>query len=230
MAALIESNVNHLKETLAHMWQLIIAQMEKARQTVITGDKNLIPEIKFNEKRVDAFELKLDMDCENTLMLKNPVAVDLRFVVSALKINYNLERIGDYAHGIAKIMDKLNTAIPESVLEQTHLLEMFYTAQTMLQEAYDAFETMDRNKVKSLFETDKKLDRYDKESNAIIAGIIDGKPSLSTESVLDILLIMKKLERTGDHVLNIAEELVFYFDADTIKHSKLDKKDSLPII
>ena len=204
------------------MWNLVISQMEKARLALVNGDKNLAREVRMNERRVDAFELKLDMDSENVLMLKNPVAIDLRFILSVLKINYNLERIGDYANAIAKVAEHSEGPMPDDILQATHLPEMFFVAQTMLQESLSSFEKGDREHVNTIFGMDEKLDKNNNNANNIIAALISEKPK-EILTILEALTIMRKLERTGDHILNVAEELVFYFDAIVIKHSKLHK-------
>ncbi len=221
---LIDNNIQQIKTDLLLMWTLVINQMEKARLALVNGDKNLAREVRVNEKRVDAFELKLDMDSENVLMLKNPVAVDLRFVLSVLKINYNLERIGDYANAIAKIAEHSSGPVPEYILQKTHIPDMFFTAQSMLRESLVAFEKSDRNHVNILFDMDEKLDKPNNNANQVISQLIGENPG-DTLILLDALNIMRKLERTGDHILNVAEELIFYFDADVVKHSKLQKND-----
>jgi len=218
----IDNSILQIRADLLLMWNLVINQMEKARLSLINGDKNLAREVRMNEKRVDAFELKLDMDSENVLMLKNPVAIDLRFVLSVLKINYNLERIGDYANAIAKVAEHSDGPMPEDILQATHLPDMFFTAQTMLQESLNAFENGDRNHVNVLFAMDEKLDKPNNNANKVICNLLKEKPD-DTMLILDALNIMRKLERTGDHILNVAEELIFYFDANVVKHSKLQK-------
>ena len=218
----IDSNIQQIKTDLIQMWTLVINQMEKARLALVNGDKDLAREVRMNEKRVDAFELKLDMDSENVLMLKNPVAIDLRFILSVLKINYNLERIGDYANAVAKVAEHSDGPMPEDILQAAHLPEMFFTAQTMMQESLNAFEKGDRNHVNLIFGMDEKLDKTNNNANKIIFQLIKDKPE-HTMLILDALSIIRKLERTGDHTLNIAEELIFYFDANVIKHSKLHK-------
>jgi phosphate transport system protein len=223
----IENNIKILKNDLLQMWALVINQMEKARLALINGDINLAREVWVNEKRVDAFELKIDMDSENVLLLNNPVAIDLRFVLSVLKINYNIERIGDYANAIAKVAEYASGPMPESILQSTHLPEMFFTAQTMLQESYYAFEKSDRNHLNILFGMDEKLDKPNRNANRTICNLITENPE-NTMMLLDALSIMRKLERTGDHILNVAEELIFYFDANVVKHSKL-QNDNLKI-
>lgn len=220
----IENNIQQLKNDLLQMWSLVINQMEKARLALINGDINLAREVRVNEKRVDAFELKIDMDSENVLLLNNPVAIDLRFVLSVLKINYNIERIGDYANAIAKVAERTSGPMPENTLQSTHLPEMFFTAQAMLQESYNAFEKSDRNHLNLLFNMDEKLDKPNNKANKIICNLIKEKPE-DTMIFLEALGIMRKLERTGDHILNVAEELIFYFDANVVKHSKLHNEN-----
>ncbi|MFZ4546100.1 MAG: phosphate signaling complex protein PhoU [Bacteroidales bacterium] len=220
----IDSNILQIKADLIQMWSLVISQMEKARIALINGDHDLAREVVMNEKRVDAFELKIDMDSESTLMLKNPVAIDLRFILSVLKINYNIERVGDYANAIAKVAGNSKDPIPENILQATHLPEMFFTAQAMLQQSLDAFENADRSRVNQLFGMDEKLDKTNKKANLIIGGLIQENPE-NTMLLLDALSIIRKLERTGDHILNVAEELIYYFDANIIKHRKLHNTD-----
>jgi phosphate transport system protein len=216
----IENNIKLLKNELLQMWSLVINQMEMARFALINGDQNVAREVRVNEKRVDAFELKIDSETENVLLLNNPVAIDLRFVLSVLKINYNIERIGDYANAIAKVAEQASGPMPENILQSTHLPEMFFTAQTMLQESYIAFEQSDRKYLNSLFSMDEKLDQPNNNANRTICNLIKERPE-DTMILLDALSIIRKLERTGDHILNIAEELIFYFDANVVKHSKL---------
>ncbi len=220
----IENNIKQLKNDLLQMWSLVINQMEKARLALINGDHNVAREVRVNEKRVDAFELKIDLDSENILLLNNPVAIDLRFVLSVLKINYNIERIGDYANAIAKVAEHASGPMPESILQSTHLPEMFFAAQSMLQESFNAFEKSDRNHLNILFSMDEKLDKPNRNANKTICNLIS-ENSENTMMLLDALSIMRKLERTGDHILNVAEELIFYFDANVVKHRKLQNDD-----
>jgi phosphate transport system protein len=218
----LEDNLDELKNDLIQMWNLVDSQMEKARLAMINGDKDLASEVRANEKLVDAFELKIDMDCENIIMLQNPLAVDLRFLLSVLKINYNLERIGDYANAIAK--NTAHSKIPWSteITDEMKIPEMFFIAQSMIQVALTSFDKGDRKLVKEVFGMDEKLDKINNDINPIVTKLIkehqDDIPML-----LDAFSIIRKLERAGDHITNIAEELIFYFDAIIVKHSKLKK-------
>jgi len=218
----LDTNLIQLKNDLVQMWNLVNSQMEKARLALINSDKDLAREIRANEKLVDAFELKIDMDCENIIMLQNPVAIDLRFLLSVLKINYNLERIGDYANAIAKSTEHSEKPWPADIIEEARIPEMFFLAQSMISESLAAFEKSDRKLVKSLFGMDEKLDKINHDINPIICRLIKEKQD-DTALLLDAFSIIRKLERAGDHITNIAEELIFYFDAVIVKHSKLQK-------
>ena len=97
-----EQEMQYLKEEINQMWVLVIAQVEKAKQALLNNDVELALEIISLEKRVDAFELKIDSNCEHYIALYSPVAIDLRLVLSVMKISITLERIADYAAGIAR--------------------------------------------------------------------------------------------------------------------------------
>jgi phosphate transport system protein len=215
--------LNTLKSSLLEMWSIVISQHEKAKMALETYDKDLANEVHTNEKLLDAFELKHDMDCENIIVLNNPVAVDLRFVLAVLKINYNLERIGDYANYIANQIRKSESPFNTQMLKDSHIFDMFDISHVMLVQAYDSFEKDNVTPLRNLPELDKKLDYWNKESFKVLSQHIMAKPESALEA-LEIFSIIRKLERVGDHNQNIDEEIVFYLDAKVIKHKKLQKK------
>src|SRR6202007_1137756 len=120
----IETEITALKKELGNMWMLVQSQLNKAKDAMVNFDKDLAREVLVKEKRVNSFELKIDRDCENILALHCPVAVDLRFLLATLKINTNLERIGDIAAGIAMyvVESSVNFSVP--TLEKISLIRM----------------------------------------------------------------------------------------------------------
>lgn len=92
-----EKELTLLREEVSQMWGLVLSQLEKARQAYLNNDAELAREVASREKRVDTYELKIDSDCENYIALFGPVAVDLRLVLSLIKISGTLERIADFA-------------------------------------------------------------------------------------------------------------------------------------
>ncbi len=213
----LDSELQVLKATLVDMWNLVINQMTKTSEAIENGDCDKVNEIKANEKRVDAFELKIDMDCENILALFNPVANDLRFVLAVLKINYNLERIGDYAHYIAKLIE--DTPFSKGSLKETNVKNMFELSIKMLTDALESFEKEDIHKLQKIFKKDEKLDKVNKNANVLIADLIRKKPE-DIQNFLNLLSIIRRLERVGDQTKNIGEEIIFYIEAKILRHTK----------
>src|SRR5678809_186734 len=98
----LDIEIKRLREETVEMFVLVISQMQKSRIALLEFDKALAREVTYNETRINALELKIDKDCENIFALMSPLAIDLRFVLAVLKINTNLERIGDIADSISR--------------------------------------------------------------------------------------------------------------------------------
>lgn len=221
----LETELKQLKTELLTMWELVATQMSKSMQAVVNNDKELASEVVITEKRVNAFELKLDRDCENIIALYNPVAVDLRFVLAVLKVNSNLERIGDIARATAKLVIKSAAGYPPDILEKTRLLEIYEEACDLVQDCKDAFEHENPDIARKVFVRDELLDEINKSAPKVIAEIIRNDLS-ATEPCLDMLTTIRRLERAGDHCKNIGEEIIFYIEAKVLKHSKSNKGHS----
>lgn len=200
------------------MWMLVQSQLNKTREAMTNFDKDLAREILVKEKRVNSFELKIDRDCENIFALHCPVAIDLRFLLAALKINTNLERIGDIAAGVAKYVIESTTNFNEAALESTSILRMFDEAIAILTDTRTAFENEDTALARSIFKRDEVLDVVNRNATTSIAEVIKGDSSMLTEALF-MLSIIRKLERIGDQSKNIAEEIIFYVEAKILKHS-----------
>jgi phosphate transport system protein len=213
----LDTELQQLKSSIVEMWNLVLDQLSKTFHAMDTADSDLISDIYANEKRVDAFELKIDMDCENILALFNPVANDLRFVLAVLKINYNLERIGDYANGITKLLEK--TSFSKESVREIRLKLIFEVAIKMLSKTLESFEKEDIHNLLKVIKKDEKIDKVNKNAEAIIAELIVEGPK-NIHSYLNLLSIVRKLERVGDQTKNIAEEIVFYIEAKVLRHNK----------
>ena len=135
MVKFIETELEDLGREVDQMWTLVYNQMEQAQQAVLDMDRGAAQQIMVRERRVDAFELKIDSDVEDFIALYTPVAVDLRYVLSMLKINNDLERIGDYADGIARFVRDCDAqSLDPELVEKLQLRTMFSTVLEMLKE------------------------------------------------------------------------------------------------
>ncbi|HEU5052484.1 MAG TPA: phosphate signaling complex protein PhoU [Hanamia sp.] len=219
----LDNEIQQLKQEITTMWEMVVSQLEKAREALKNMDRDLAREVILTEKRVNGFELKIDRDCEDILALFAPVAIDLRFILAVLKINMNLERTGDIAEGIAKFVVDIPENFDQHLLEITRVTEMYLQANEMMSEVLNAFEEEDTVLARKVFKKDDLLDEINKNAAAIVAAYIKENPA-KTESALYILSTIRKLERVGDQAKNIAEEIIFYSEAKILKHKPKNKK------
>ena len=221
----LDIELQQLKAETIKMWMLVNLQLTKGKESLLALDKDLAREVILSERRVNAFELKLDRDCENIFALFNPVAVDLRFVLAVLKINNNLERTGDIVEGIAKFVLNVDNTFDTKLLELTRVVEMYAAANNMMQGALEAFDKEDTGLARKTFQQDELLDDINVKANTIIADYIRSHPE-NIEPSLYLLSIIRKLERVGDQAKNMAEEIIFYIEAKVLKHrSKVEKEN-----
>lgn len=213
-----EKELQELKEEISEMWRLVLSQLEKAKQSFHHSNLELAREIITREKRIDAFELKIDSDCENYIALYSPVAIDLRLVLSLIKISNTLERIGDFAEGVARhvIDDDCNKINPQ-VIEELQLERMFDSLISMLSDSFVALESENTKIVGKILAKDDEIDALYHNSLNILTNYLQSEPSF-IRCGLKIMLLIRKLERIGDHCSNIVEEIVFYVDAKVLKH------------
>ena len=213
----LDIELKQLKLEAIELWNLVNSQLAKGYESLSKMDKDLALEIISTEKRVNAYELKVDRDCENIFALFNPVAVDLRFVLAVLKINTNLERTGDIAEGIAKFVKNIDANFDRELLNQTRVLDMFQAARNMMDHVLEAFEKEDANLARKIFAEDEILNDINKAANKIVADYIRANPQ-TIEQALYLISIIRKLERVGDQAKNMAEEIVFYIEAKVLRH------------
>ncbi len=222
----LEEELHHLKVEMVEMANLVTSQIQKSLTALVEEDVDLAREVIFNEKRVNAYEIAIDKDCENILALLNPFASDMRFVFATLKINYNFERIGDSAEGIAQYLLLSGKCFDNELLTETRFLEMSETVNRMLRSATKAFEEGDAKLARSLFKDDIILDEINKAATDNIAIYINRRPE-NVYQALYLLTVIRKLERVGDHITNIAEEIIFHLEAKVLKHVKKNSKEDL---
>lgn len=219
----LDIELQQLKTEAMKMWSLVNLQLVKGKECLLTLDKDLAREVILSERRVNAYELKLDRDCENIFALFNPVAVDLRFVLAVLKINNNLERTGDIVDGIAKFVLNVDSNFDTKLLEITRVVEMYAAANNMMECVLEAFDKEDTSLARKVFQQDELLDDINMKANSLIADYIRNHPD-NIDATLYLLSIIRKIERVGDQAKNMAEEIIFYIEAKVLKHrSKIEK-------
>jgi phosphate transport system protein len=214
----LEIELKQLKTEVINMWSLVHSQLVKSNVAMVNFDKNLAREVVSREKRVNGSELKIDRDCENIFALLTPVAVDLRFVLAVLKINSNLERIGDIAEGVAKYILSADKPFNPELLKITETVSMYDEAINILEDTLTAFENEDTALARSVFQKDEYLDKININSTNMTVKYLEQFPQDCYQSLIN-LSIIRRLERVGDQSKNIAEETIFYVEAKVLKHN-----------
>ena len=208
-----------LNESGAEMLNICLSQLEKAKEAFINHDSDLAEEVIINEVRVNALDIRIEKSCEKFLALYNPVAIDLRFIMAIRKINFDLERIADHACSISKYVVEHEKEIDPELLKALQIQEMFETSAKMIDKITEAYEKKDVKIARKVFKQDKVLDKINIESYKIIENEIIKNNKVIADTLL-LFSVIKKMESVGDLIKNIAEEIIFYIDAEVVKHKK----------
>ena len=213
----IEKEISNLKSSLLTMFLLVEGQWEKGANAIVNYDQDIAEEISSSENRINAQELKIDSDCENIIALHAPVAVDLRFILSARKINHALEHIADIAESIAKYVADHNVPYDKEIMTKTRVGEMLEIFNAMMDCVVEAFENEDPSIARRVFKKDKLINKINADSPQII---IDNINKYDKNMLLYLLSSIRKIERAADSLKKIAEEIIYHLEAKVVKHEK----------
>lgn len=221
----IEKELDTIKKELNEMWNLVNSQLNIAGEALLSLDSEAATQVLLRERRVNAHELKIDSDCEDAIALYAPVAIDLRFILAVLKINTNLERIADFAEGIARfIITFPSLNLEAELLNNLRIERMITEIKEMLLLGQKAFNNENSLEAAQIFTKDALVDEINNNAPEIISKYIEGNPERAL-SALNLIGIIRKMERVGDHCNNIAEEIIFFLDAKILKHNKNSSKE-----
>ena len=217
------SEIENLKTNVIKMASIVDEMVERAITALETGDTELCKGIKTKDLEVDAYDNLIQTQCENILALFNPFATDLRFVISALMINNQLERCGDIAVNISKRVRK--TAEQKDLIAESQILEMARRAKEMLKKAIDSFIHNNSEIANNVLQSDEAVDKLNKQIFKFLVHKMQEDKSV-IESCSHLLIMTRHIERLADHATNIAENLVFYVEARVVTHfKKLQEKN-----
>ena len=215
----IEEEREKLCRDVVDMWDLVITQLHDASTALLTNDKELAFKIRLREKNINDFELKIDNSCETFMALFSPVAIDLRLVIALLRINGRLERIGDFANGIARyVVDNYESPFVD-LMNELNLENFFSKLEEMLVNTRQVFISGNGNELNQLYAMDDSVDLLYRKSLTKIAEYTSAHTDQAMRCI-SMSLLTRRMERIGDHCSNIIEDLSFYLDAHIIKHNK----------
>lgn len=216
----LDIELSSLKENLLEMLDLVKSQLEKSKKALEQNDVTLAQEVVDHEKRVNALELLIDKDCENILALHNPVATDLRFVLSTIKICGDLESIGDITKGLARFIEKSGKKTPHTFADKFQIPTMIETCISMLADMGEAIRKEDTELAQKIAKKDTVLNEINKNAPSVASELIKANTD-KVELILKLYTITRKLERVGDFIKNIGAEVVFHIEAKVLKHKKV---------
>ena len=222
----IDMDLGELKQKLLTMASHAETAVNEALRALIERDYDLALRVKESDTVIDQLEVEID-DMAIQLLAKAPLASDLRLVTVAMKISQNLERVGDEATKIAKRARDLSQEPPVKVV--VDLPHMAKLALDMLKAALDAFVNRDPVTARALIPRDKEVDGINKQITNHLAQYMMENPD-TIKRCLNLITVSRSLERIADHATNVAEEVVYLYEAQDIRHtggkSKLAVKES----
>lgn len=210
-----EIHLGKLRTRIIKMSSLVEDQMELAIRSINEENLELTNLIIEREDKINKLDRKIEKTCQKIIALSQPVAIDLRLVLSALTINTNLERLGDLAKNIARSFQNLKKK--PLFLNRTKYHEMTIIVKKMIKDAIDSFNNNDAELAKKVIESDVILDNLFAENRKILISIMK-ENSANIDEALSLLEISRHFERAGDHSTNIAEDVYFIVEAQLIKH------------
>ncbi len=224
MQVFFEKEITKLQNQIAKLFDLVYLQIEKIILALFSEEDNDFDVIRQNENKIDKIDVKIDKLCQKIFALAQPVATDLRFLMSSLKINNELERIGDIAFNIihrAEIVKQM----PEMLLK-LKFDEYVQIILSMYKNVHLSYQNQDSEQAKEIVLQGKQL----KEKSQAILNEIISQMIAKTEVLIiatDLILILREMERIVGHIENIAESIVFVTEGKIIRHPKLKDAENL---
>jgi phosphate transport system protein len=211
----IERQLESLKERILRLGTLVEEAISKSITALINRDPSLAQRVITNDAEIDAMEVEVEEECLKILALYQPVAADLRFVVAVLKINNDLERMGDLARNIAKRVTQLEGGDPYDLPPEIRM--MATQAQEMVRQCLDAVVKRDPTLARQVREEDDIVDEARQRIQRRVMQGIKEQPE-NVENLLRINSVAKHIERIADMATNIAEDVVYMVEGDIVRH------------
>jgi phosphate transport system protein len=210
-----QQELEQLKTRLLEMGGLAEERVRLATQALVNRDPAAIDQVLTGDEPLNKLHIEIDGRCFTLLALYQPMAADLRSIVAAVKINTDLERVGDLAVNIAEAARRY--ALHPPVKKLIDIPAMGAIAQAMLRDALDAFVRRDVALAQHVLDEDDRLDALKTQIFRELLTYMLQDPS-TIEPALDLILVSRHLERIGDHATNIAEDVIFIVSARDVRH------------
>ncbi len=216
MALHLQTEIGKLKKKLLMLSAMVEANLSKAVQAVLNGDHELAKKVIKLDEDIDMHEIDVEEECLKILALHQPVAIDLRFVISALKINNDLERIGDLTSNIAhRSMHMSKQSVQDMPFD---FEDMSQKTRQMLKNAINSLVNMDAALAHQVCRSDDEIDQINRQTFKVTRTKIKENPE-KVEYYLNWRSISKHLERIADYATNISEDIIYMIEGVIVRHS-----------
>lgn len=216
-----EEDLDKLRTRLIRMGSLVEEQVEFALRALRDGNQELARIVMDRDDKVDKLDLKIDKQCQRIFALNQPVATDLRLLLAAMKINNELERVGDMATNIASIVTLSPNAV--ELANKIDLHRLAKAAYTMLKSSLDAFINNDPELAAHILPSDTTVDQLYDVLKSELVEIMKSDVNLVSDGA-NLLLCLYELERMADHATNIAENVIFLTEAKLVRHRAVNQE------
>jgi len=210
-----------LHELLLQMGSLVESSIRRSVQSLVDRDKELAKAVMRDEPRINQMQVEVDAKTTRLLALNQPVARDLRFLTATLKINTDLERMGDLAVNIAERAIALINRPP--LKPQTDIPRMAALAQSMLLKSLDAFVRVDADLAQSILPSDDEVDALKDSVYEELVDFMQCDPA-TIPAAVDLIFVARNLERIADHATNISEDVIFLATGTDVRHHMADRR------
>ncbi len=210
-----EIELDQLRTSIIKMGSLVDEQIDLATAALIESNPERARLVIERDRKVDEFDNLIDSHCERIFALTQPVAMDLRLIMAALKINHELERMGDIAVNIAERAIPLQYHI--GLLRKSRVIEMSSIAREMVKRAIDSFVNNDPELAREILPKDDLVDNLNRDIFNFLVQEMKMDPEI-IEPAAHIIVLSRHLERLADHATNISEDVVYLVDAKIVKH------------
>ncbi|MFO7819575.1 MAG: phosphate signaling complex protein PhoU [Halanaerobacter sp.] len=210
-----EHQIEDLNEDLLKLGSMVEERIHKAITALKEQDDKLAHEVVDNDDEIDDYQMEIEQECINLTALQQPVAKDLRRINMISKMVTDLERIADLAQNIAEIA--LNLSAKDYIKPLVDIPEMAETAQEMVHDSLDAFVNSDAEKAREVAQRDSKINKLDEEIlHELLTYMME--ESQKVEQANSLIFVSRYLERIGDHVTNICEDIVYIITAERVSY------------
>lgn len=215
-----QRELDKIKKMILSLGAIVEQRVERIKQAIADRDVDIAKEVIHLDYEIDEMEVEIEEECLKVIALHQPVATDLRFLVAVIKINNDLERIGDQAVNIAQRL-VLIAKRPVAPFRFDYSV-MADKAEAMLRMSLDSLVNQDIDVAIKVLQMDDDVDNikdeaYNRIKQALVAGV-----TTDVGYMINLLLISRHIERLADHATNIAEEVVYMIEGEIVRHGKLD--------